>query len=162
MQHYLWEPGDVMQFKSITLSFSWKVVSSDGKRVKRKHPFTEKEREDLQVSALVYSLSKTMDWYWLLKVSIFCFLVPHCCRGEFARGSLSPKLGEDILCGWKVLDFFFYQKCFLPQIIPESLSRNWISVGKFCTYTVWRTFGYAIPKSQICPARGATFLLPIR
>jgi len=29
-----------------------KVLSADGKKVKRKHPFTDKEKEDLQVKKL--------------------------------------------------------------------------------------------------------------
>lgn len=30
-----------------------KVLSADGKKVKRKHPFTEKEKEDLQARTVV-------------------------------------------------------------------------------------------------------------
>lgn len=33
---------------SLTMQFL-KVLNADGKKVKRKHPFTDKEKEDLQV-----------------------------------------------------------------------------------------------------------------
>jgi len=44
-------------FWSLSLVFSLimrllKVLSADGKKVKRKHPFTDKEKEDLQVKKL--------------------------------------------------------------------------------------------------------------
>lgn len=58
---FLLGPKDVMLLKNHYFFIFSKVVSSDSKRVKRKHPFTEKDREDLQVRALVNSFSKPMS-----------------------------------------------------------------------------------------------------
>lgn len=48
-----------------------KVVSVDGKKVKRKHPFTEKEKEDLQVKQR-YGIFVLMDY---LKISSDCSIM---------------------------------------------------------------------------------------
>ena len=50
-----------------------KVLSTDGKKVKRKHPFTEKEKEDLQVNKLyVFLVFIRMDG---VEVSSHCSIV---------------------------------------------------------------------------------------
>jgi len=65
-------------FWSFSLVFSLimrllKVLSTDGKKVKRKHPFTEKEKEDLQVNKLyVFLVFIRMDG---VEVSSHCSIV---------------------------------------------------------------------------------------
>lgn len=90
-----------------------KVLNADGKKVKRKHPFTDKEKEDLQVKKLgsFLFLSTWIVLSFLLICSImhvffFSIAVSHCCGREFTRGSLPSESSENIRYSWKVNLFY--------------------------------------------------------
>lgn len=59
-----------------------KIVSNDGKKVKRRIPFTEKDKEDLQVHiyiSLYYSFVRFIFYGANILLSFFLLLATHSC-----------------------------------------------------------------------------------
>ena len=108
---------------SLTMQFL-KVLSVDGKKVKRKHPYTEREKEDLQVKRLYgfffffffLFLSTWIVLKFVLIVSImhvifYSLAVSHRCGREFTWRSFPSESSKNIWYGWEVN--FFYPKPFV-------------------------------------------------